>query len=360
MTVWLLALAMAAAPSPGPLVEGLTVTTAIAGEQGDYESRKRVLARDGDGWRIGYSADVPDGTGVRGVSGERIVHDADLASARIYRSRFEDGVDEDYPGTTALGASADVLRELRDTGRSRFALVGEDLQLAQASANPASPTSLVALASVLMAGPPPTFRGELVRHSRGTLDVVLDGRPVALPVLVARGRFTARDGKAFDAELSLLDDETNPLALAWRMGRSTLRVVRIDRPATAALAGKPPALAETLARERRVTLPGLYFDFGRAQLRPESAATLPALRDAIAATDGPLVIEGHTDAIGDDAANLALSQARADAVLAALVALDPSLRPRLSARGFGETRPQAGNDTLEGRARNRRVDLVQP
>ncbi|MDP3293593.1 MAG: OmpA family protein [Nevskia sp.] len=70
--------------------------------------------------------------------------------------------------------------------------------------------------------------------------------------------------------------------------------------------------------------------------------------------------EGHTDNLGNAAANQALSLARARAVRAALIGLDAGLAPRLGAQGYGTTRPQAGNTTLEGRAQNRRVELVLP
>jgi outer membrane protein OmpA-like peptidoglycan-associated protein len=70
-----------------------------------------------------------------------------------------------------------------------------------------------------------------------------------------------------------------------------------------------------------------------------------------------LRIEGHTDSVGDDAANLRLSQGRANAVLAALVKrkVDPA---RLEAVGFGETRPLATNGTAAGRAENRRIEFT--
>ena len=96
-------------------------------------------------------------------------------------------------------------------------------------------------------------------------------------------------------------------------------------------------------------------------IKRESTAQLPGIVALIRdAPDGPLVIEGHTDAVGADAANLALSKARAEALRAALVGLEPSLAARLSSQGFGESRPQADNATLEGRARNRRVELALP
>lgn len=75
------------------------------------------------------------------------------------------------------------------------------------------------------------------------------------------------------------------------------------------------------------------------------------------AKDRPIVT---IDASGDANANLALSRARATAVHAALVKLDAALAPRLQADGYGAARPKVDNRTLEGRAQNRRVELVLP
>lgn len=330
-----------------PLVAGLTVTTAIAEPSGDYESRKRLMAREGDGWRLSYSTSLRGDDGKpRALQSERLLHDADLASARSYRSRFEADVEEDYPGTTALGASTAVLQELLASGKSRFALVGEDQWLNRA---------LAGFAGGLMAGGSVSFKGELQRQSLGSLSVLVNGAMQSLPVLVASGRFTAKNGQTMDAELQFLNDAGNPLALQWRIGKATLRAVRIDFPQAAS------TLASTFKQQQRVVLPGLYFDFGSAVLKPESAAALPAIIEAIrAAPKAALVLEGHTDSIGDGTRNQALSLARAEAVRAALIQRDASLAARLKAQGFGSSKPVAANTTLEGRAQNRRVELALP
>lgn len=340
-----------------PLVQGLTVTTAVAEVDGDYESRKQLIVREGDGWKLGCSVSLPDSGGkTQSFSTVRLLHDADLQSARTYRNHFEANVEEDYPGTTALGTSADVLKDLQTTGKSRFALVGEDQWLTRALAGaPGGKDSALGLAAALTAGAGMSFKGELQRQSTGTLGVLVNGKTLALPVLIASGRFTAKNGQTMDAELSFLNDPANPIALQWRIAQSTLRVVRLDYPAPES------DLAKALKQQKRITLPGLYFDFGSAVLKPESTANLPAIVEAIrAAPPGVLRLEGHTDNVGDDARNQALSLSRVEAVRAALVALDASLSARLKVEGFGETRPQASNETLEGRAQNRRVELVVP
>ncbi len=351
-----------ASPPAAPRIPhqaGLTVTTALTGQNGDYESRKRVLRREADAWLIAYSASVPEGkTRTRIISSERFVYDVDLIKARNYRTAFEEGVQEDYPGTTALGVSSLVLKELHNTGKSRYALVGESHWVMPAIAGQSSTKlPLSDLISGLGKNNNVAFKGELQKKARGEFAVLINGQIYKMPVLNATGRFTASNGQTMDAELTLLDDAANPLALQWRIGKSALRVVRLDFPIPKA----STALTEQLRVNKRVVLPGLYFDFASAMLRPESTANLPAIIAAIrSAPAGVLKIEGHTDAIGVDSTNLALSKARAESVRLALIKLDASLSARLTSQGLGETKPQADNITLEGRARNRRVELVLP
>ncbi|MFQ6024738.1 MAG: OmpA family protein [Acidiferrobacterales bacterium] len=108
-----------------------------------------------------------------------------------------------------------------------------------------------------------------------------------------------------------------------------------------------------------IRLVGLNFASGRSSIRQENYQLLAKVTQAIQLfPERELTIEGHTDSYGSDAANLALSQKRADAVKKYLVAnmqLEPST---VEAVGHGETRPVANNETKEGRARNRRIDVV--
>jgi OmpA-OmpF porin, OOP family len=104
----------------------------------------------------------------------------------------------------------------------------------------------------------------------------------------------------------------------------------------------------------------LLFDVGKSVLKPEALAALDTLAQQVQAygEDIRVTVEGHTDSTGADAANLALSEARAKSVwtyLGQRVALPAN---RVNLKGYGETRPVATNDTEEGRAKNRRVDLL--
>jgi outer membrane protein OmpA-like peptidoglycan-associated protein len=106
-----------------------------------------------------------------------------------------------------------------------------------------------------------------------------------------------------------------------------------------------------------VTLGGTAFATGAGSLAPAARSELRVLATVLAGYPGHIVsVEGHTDAVGDPAANQALSVERAAAVRAALIVegVDPLWT---DARGFGATRPVASNDTAAGRAANRRVEI---
>jgi OmpA-OmpF porin, OOP family len=105
------------------------------------------------------------------------------------------------------------------------------------------------------------------------------------------------------------------------------------------------------------TLDNVHFDFGKATLRPESYKELNELVDYL--QDHPdlrIEIAGHTDNIGDESANLKLSQERAAAIKAYLVRKKIPASTVI-AKGYGETVPVADNETEEGRQLNRRTEV---
>ncbi len=108
---------------------------------------------------------------------------------------------------------------------------------------------------------------------------------------------------------------------------------------------------------RKIVLRGVNFDFDKATIRPDAQSILEEAAQIL--KDEPAIdvsVDGHTDAIGTDAYNQRLSERRAQAVREYLVRLGIS-PSRLRTRGFGESEPVASNDTEEGRAQNRRVEL---
>jgi len=106
-------------------------------------------------------------------------------------------------------------------------------------------------------------------------------------------------------------------------------------------------------------LVGLSFPSGSASLEAEHYPLMEKVENAINVFPrSQLTIEGHTDSYGGDESNLRLSQARADAVMQYMINALRVPSYRLSATGYGETRPIASNETADGRARNRRIDIV--
>jgi OOP family OmpA-OmpF porin len=120
----------------------------------------------------------------------------------------------------------------------------------------------------------------------------------------------------------------------------------------------PDSLAGARVDERGCwVLRGVQFDLGKATIRPESFPVLDEVVPVLRRNPGLRVeVQGHSDSTGSTPFNERLSGMRARAVMAYLVS--KGVAPgRLTAKGFGALRPAASNDTVEGRAKNRRVEL---
>jgi outer membrane protein OmpA-like peptidoglycan-associated protein len=116
----------------------------------------------------------------------------------------------------------------------------------------------------------------------------------------------------------------------------------------------------SIASTGQVTIYGITFDFDKADIRPESKAQLDEIAKVLTANAGlKLKVIGYTDNKGSADHNLKLSQHRADAIVAMLVKDYGIAVDRLSAIGAGSNAPVASNDTEEGRAKNRRVELLK-
>lgn len=149
--------------------------------------------------------------------------------------------------------------------------------------------------------------------------------------------------------------------LGWFMCREKPKPVPAAAPAPAPKPAPPPPPPPPPPPEvgtNIMSLEGYYFEFDKAQLRPEAQ---PKLENAVKVlTENPTVnvtLEGHTDSVGSDAYNQGLSERRANAVNDALVSMGIDAS-RLTVVGYGEAKPVASNDTAEGRAQNRRVDVI--
>lgn len=121
------------------------------------------------------------------------------------------------------------------------------------------------------------------------------------------------------------------------------------------------AMAKGLGDKGHIALYGIYFDTDKATLKAESAPTLAEMAKLLAAQPQLAVfIVGHTDSQGTFEHNMTLSRQRAEAVAGALAGSYKIARARLRTAGAGMLAPVGSNATEEGRALNRRVELVAP
>ena len=105
---------------------------------------------------------------------------------------------------------------------------------------------------------------------------------------------------------------------------------------------------------------GIYFDTGKSEIKPESEQAIGEVAKLLKSDASLKVyVVGHTDNVGGLEANMKLSQSRADAIMQALVRNHGIIASRLKAYGDGPYAPVASNDTEEGKAKNRRVELVK-
>ncbi|MGE5232067.1 MAG: OmpA family protein, partial [Deltaproteobacteria bacterium] len=119
-------------------------------------------------------------------------------------------------------------------------------------------------------------------------------------------------------------------------------------------------LEQELEKSCRAPVYGIYFESASAEVNAASRPTLQQIAAVLQRhADWKVTIEGHTDSIGGAASNLDLSNRRAAAVKTELASRFGITAARLATKGYGLTRPVETNATIEGRARNRRVELTR-
>ena len=119
-------------------------------------------------------------------------------------------------------------------------------------------------------------------------------------------------------------------------------------------------MEKQIAAQGKVALYGIYFDTNRTEIKPDSEAALVEIAKLLGQKPQlNVLVVGHTDSVGGFESNRTLSQRRADAIVTALVSKHGLSNKRLFAVGVAFAAPVATNSTEEGRARNRRVELVE-
>jgi outer membrane protein OmpA-like peptidoglycan-associated protein len=371
-----------------PLRTGLMVVTAVATPDGDYESFKTVAGLSDSAETLAITVDRPeisDTTGkpvTRRDYAARVVprHDVDAACGYgpEFMTRSIPGPPDTLAGTTAITFSPRMVSALK-TGKDQYLRImrldatgkwvdfGDWMHLG--SPRPVMlPLILnnqpVTLPAISAACDPDS---NIVQGSRGdtTLKVlrpceyyVLDD-PADPIVLMWR---SMRSVGGFDCRDTVVAHRNLPYCMKWQLDTTQLQVVKIGYvtldPKVAA--SDEHAIEDSLAQRRKVVIYGIYFDFAKSDIKKESAPVLREIADVMQKHPGwALTINGYTDSIGGDAYNLALSKHRAAAVKDTLMSGYHIAGGRLTSAGYGAASPADSNSTLEGRARNRRVELVR-
>jgi len=343
-----------------PLKPGLTMAYGwTVSPREEYECLIQIQSVDNDGINTTLSCDYPQRPGPF----HRRICRSDLRNAQLlhtlygtYKAIGASGEDlpETIVGATAFSMSSAAFAEMKRTGSTTHHYVELDNgQLVKDGA------------------------GEVRIERRETMQVVVNDGPIDVPVIRLRGtlKYWIR-GETIETTdtLVVLDDERFPVLIDQHAiatnGNAMSRIYFSKISHTSGgrgrgagggglLAGGGKGLEGRLRDNETVDVYGIYFDFNSDRIRKESEPVLQEIGDIMRRHPGwGLNINGHTDNIGGDgAANLDLSRRRSEAVKKALMTRFSIAADRFSSSGSGASSPKDTNDTPEGRARNRRVEL---
>jgi len=333
-----------------PLVKGLLVSGAQASAKGDQEQIRKIELVAPAGATMVVEWDTPSTTPGkppdRKVS-SRTVDKADLATSHRFMVYYVIGKMEHFPGSTGWGTSAEVINQLRSTGASELLL--------EANPDPMMTMYTMTVTKTQLVGWNGHPMNKCEMHRVGTTDVAMpmlvNGNRVELPAIQASCMIGSDESHLF-----FLDQPSNPMLLASKGPDGISQMVKIDFPPETP--AEASSMEQALAQKKPVEIYGIYFDFNSATIKPDSEAVLKQISDILHKNpDWKLSVAGHTDNIGDASTNQGLSERRAAAVKNALVNEYKIAADRLTTRGYGASRPIESNSTVEGRARNRRVEL---
>jgi outer membrane protein OmpA-like peptidoglycan-associated protein len=187
----------------------------------------------------------------------------------------------------------------------------------------------------------------------------------AVQRLGGKTMYNAGPGNNYDSTFMISKNGTetwiqlNPRGRSNESGMYQLLIVEVQKMQQDVVANAD-ALKSGLADTGHVEVPGIFFDTAKSVVKPESDAALQEIAKLLQANPALKVwVVGHTDAVGSPESNMALSNARAAAVIQALTQKNGLDSKRLAPFGAGPYAPVASNDSEDGRARNRRVELVK-
>ena len=193
----------------------------------------------------------------------------------------------------------------------------------------------------------------------------LTGQNMALVLTMAQEpRYLAAKRKSPQGDTYasiLIAKDTNPgVPGTYNRTVTLLEVVEAAPMETGLVTVSAATMDKEITASGHVALYGIYFETNKADVKLESASAIQEIARLLKETPGlRLIVVGHTDNVGSFDANMALSERRATAVIQELTTKHGIAAARLRAVGVGMVAPIAPNDTEEGRAKNRRVELVK-
>lgn len=180
----------------------------------------------------------------------------------------------------------------------------------------------------------------------------VEGLDCGEPMRYVAAKLTREQGDVYVAVKVLIN--------GYSTGGTVVNIVEVKPMAANLVKVNAEAMKSDITATGHTPIYGVYFDTGKAVIKPESSGTLSEIVKLLQANPSmKLHVVGHTDNVGTAAANMELSKQRAAAVVNALVTQYHVAASRLDSTGVGPFSPVATNRTEEGRAKNRRVELVE-
>lgn len=287
-------------------------------------------------------ANIPDADGKpHKVSWRRTVSRREAANSKVIDNGATcnpgDTTDAWHRGSTLRMASQRVYRELKTEGNAE-----------------------VTIFITYDCSKPYTLTGTIVADKKpATVPILLNGQRLDLKTVHSQGTLGGFGGQ-YAVQFWFLDDSVRPWLVRQEgsfKGQSYVQqlgtIVEPDPE-------QAKALEQALEKSCRAPVYGIYFEYNSAELNAASKPTLQQIAQVMGRhSDWTLTIEGHTDSIGGAVFNQQLSDRRSAAVKTALTGQYGVPAARLETKGYGLSRPVDKNTTIEGRARNRRVELTR-
>ncbi|MDB4881319.1 MAG: OmpA/MotB protein [Gemmatimonadetes bacterium] len=317
-----------------PLKVGLTLSHMWKAYEGDYEHECLEQVRAIDARSVLTTGSCPTGKERVMSHWTRRLCRTDLTDSYIYLTSSHAKYPETFRGALKFSMSSASFATLKRDGKVRHRY----LDIASRT------DSLLVLDR--------DVDGVLETQDKGTFKLVVNDTAVDVPVIEAMHQ-NGRKGELI--RVKVLDDARFPLMLDYYHPASHFFITytKVTYPTE-------HEIEKQLAKDKHVDVYGIYFDFASDSLRPESAPILHEIATALAGhPEWKVTITGHTDSIGGSASNLDLSRRRSARVRRALVEQYRTDSLRISTSGSGDSQPKDVNTTPEGRARNRRVELVR-